>query len=97
MSAPSVFHAQGFSIGVKLRLSPTMRHEWQARSIGSVITALDGYGGEDFVMVDAAVASEIAADCAFHADPKAIDASPGERAAYRALGAAIAKAIGGAA
>lgn len=79
------FQARGFAIGTRLKLSPTMRNEWQVRGIGDVIPALDGYAGEEAVLVDAAVLKEIAADCRFYIDPKAVDATAGERAAYRAL------------
>lgn len=81
----TTFNAKGFSIGVALKVSPTIQHEWMARSIGGVIPALDGYAGEDVVVVDHATAVEIAEDCEWYADPKAVDATPGERAAYRAL------------
>ncbi|ABD72068.1 hypothetical protein Rfer_4382 (plasmid) [Rhodoferax ferrireducens T118] len=37
------------------------------------------------IEVEPPVAAEIRADCAFYIDPKAVDATAGERAAYRAL------------
>lgn len=81
----SEFYARGFSVGIRLTLSDKIQHEWQVRSIGGVIPALDGYSGERTVYVDHGVAREIVADCEFYADPKAIDATAGERRAYKAL------------
>ncbi|WP_096697632.1 hypothetical protein [Polaromonas sp. AER18D-145] len=56
------------------------------RGISDVIPALgavDWTSGQ--VKVSAEVAREIAADCEFYIDPKAVDATAGERAAYRGL------------
>ena len=92
-----VFHARGFMVGVKLLLSPAIRNEWESRCIGDVIPALRDYAGERAVLVDRSTLAEIKADCEFYVDPKAVDAAPGERAAYRALlkqCAAIAQATG---
>ena len=70
-----------------LKISPSIRNEWQVRSIGDVIPALNSlpWGVRSVVHVDAQTAKEIHADCAFYIDPKAVDASVGERSAYRAL------------
>ena len=87
------FNAKGFSIGIKLSLSPTIRREWQTRCIADAVPALDGYAGEAAVMVDHATALEIAKDCDWYADPKAVDATPGERSAYRTSGKQIREAM----
>lgn len=87
------FHAKGFSIGIKLSLSPTIRREWQSRCIADVVPALDGYEGQAAAMVDHTTALEIAKDCEWYADPKAVDATAGERAAYRALAKQIKEAL----
>lgn len=89
----TTFHAKGFSVGIALKVPPTIRREWMTRCIADVIPALDGYGGEAVVMVDHAVAAEIAGDCEFYADPKAVDATAGERAAYRAFGKQVRLAL----
>ena len=70
-----------------LKISPSIRNEWQVRSIGDVIHGLNSIAWETqpVVQVDEATAQEIHADCAFYIDPKAVDASVGERSAYRAL------------
>ena len=70
---------------VFLSLSPAMRHEWHSRCIGDAIQGLAEYSGQPAVTVDESTAREIAADCRHYIDPRAIDASPAERAAYRAL------------
>ena len=68
-----------------IKLSPTMQHEWHSRCIGDVISGLADYNGQPTVTVDDDTAREIAADCRHYINPRAIDASPAERAAYRAL------------
>lgn len=70
-----------------LKISLSIRNEWQVRSIGDVIPALNSlpWKTESVIHVDAQTAKEIHADCAFYVDPKAVDASIGERSAYRAL------------
>jgi hypothetical protein len=70
-----------------LKITPTMRNEWQVRGITDVIPALANLPWEtqNAVEVDATTAKEIRADCAWYIDPKAVDATAGERAAYRAL------------
>lgn len=68
-----------------IKLSPTMQHEWHSRCIGDVIPGLANYSGQPTVTVDDDTAREIADDCRHYINPRAIDASPGERAAYRAL------------
>lgn len=70
---------------MKLRLSATMRREWEVRCIADVIPGLDGWRGELELELDERTAGEIARDCRFYMDPRCIDASAGERAAYRAL------------
>ena len=81
----NTFHAKGAQIGVQINLSPTIQNEWQTRCIGDVVPALADYAGEASVLVDHAVLEEIKADCRFYINPKAVDATPGERSAYRAL------------
>lgn len=68
-----------------LKLSPTIQREWQSRCIADVIPALDGYEGQPTVTVDDSTAAEIADDCRHYINPRAVDATSGERAAYRAL------------
>lgn len=71
---------------MRLRISPTIAAEWDTRCIGDVIPALadiDYSGGA--IEVSPEVAAEIADDCRFYIDPKAVDATGAERAAYRAL------------
>jgi hypothetical protein len=70
---------------MRLLLSHTIRREWQVRCIGDVVPGLAAYGGEAYVDIDANTAQDIAADCRFQADPKAIDQPPGVRLAYEAL------------
>jgi hypothetical protein len=70
---------------VRLKLSPTIRAEWETRCIGDVIPALANYAGAECVEVTADTARAIAADCAHYVNPRAVDATLGERAAYRAL------------
>ena len=70
---------------MRLLLSHTIRHEWQVRCIGDVVPGLAAYGGEAHVDIDAHTAQDIAADCRFQADPKAIDQPSGVRLAYEAL------------
>ena len=68
-----------------LRISPVIAREWQARCIADVIPALSIWDGAAKLEVDAATASEIASDCRFYIDPKAVDATGAERTAYRGL------------
>jgi hypothetical protein len=71
---------------MKLKISPAIAAEWDTRCIGEVVPALadiDYHNGA--IEVSSEAAAEIAADCAFYIDPKAVDATAGERAAYRAL------------
>jgi len=71
---------------IKLKITPAISNEWQVRCISDVIPALDGVdwtAGQ--IEVSAEVAREIAADCEFYINPKAVDATAGERAAYRGL------------
>lgn len=71
---------------INLRLSETIRNEWRVRCIGDVIPSLEGVcWDKPIASVTETTAREILADCEFYADPKAVDATPGERAAYRAL------------
>jgi hypothetical protein len=68
-----------------LKLSPTIQREWHSRCIGDVIPGLTDYRGQATVNVDDITAKEIADDCKHYINPRAIDASPAERAAYKAL------------
>jgi len=68
-----------------LQISPAIANEWNVRCIGDVIPALSTWDGAAKLEVDAATANEIASDCRFYIDPKAIDATGAERAAYRGL------------
>ena len=70
-----------------LKITTSIRNEWLVRSIGDVVPALNSiaWETESVIQVDAQTAKEIHADCAFYIDPRAVDASVGERAAYRAL------------
>ena len=70
---------------MKLSLSKVIVQEWQSRCIGDVIPTLRDWRGSPTVVVDDKTAREIAEDCLWYADPKAVDATPGERAAYRGL------------
>lgn len=71
---------------ITLKLSPTIQHEWAARGIGGVIPELDSIPlYQEVIVVTEACCREIMADCAFYMDPKAVDATIGERKAYRAL------------
>ena len=72
---------------MRLKITPAMRSEWQVRGITDVIPALAElpWEAENAVEVDAGTANEIRADCAWYINPKAVDATVGERAAYRAL------------
>lgn len=81
---------------MRLKITPTMRNEWQVRGITDVIPALAElpWEAEDTVEVDTATANEIRADCAWYIDPKAVDATAGERAAYRAMLRQIDAALG---
>lgn len=75
------------SENMRLIISPTIHNEWQVRSIGDVIPSLNTIPWEEraTIEVDAVTADEIRADCEFYIDPKAVDATIGERAAYRGL------------
>jgi len=81
---------------MRLKITPTMRNEWQVRAITDVIPALANLPWEtaNEVDVDTATANEIRADCAWYIDPKAVDATAGERAAYRAMLRQIDGALG---
>ncbi len=70
-----------------LKITDALRNEWQVRSIGDVVPALNAlpWETEAVIQVDTKTAREIHADCALYIDPKAVDASVGERAPYRAL------------
>lgn len=72
---------------MRLVITPTIRNEWMTRCISDVVPALADLPWETApaVEIEPAVAAEIRADCVFHIDPKAVDATAGERAAYRAL------------
>lgn len=79
---------------VKLRISATICNEWDTRCIGDVIPELSGINYyQSAITVSNEVAKQIAADCEFYMDPKAVDATAGERAAYRALRNQIAAAL----
>jgi hypothetical protein len=71
----------------RLKMSAKMRYEWQVRCIADVIPALADGAAWDVptFATDRATVEAIAADCEHMADPRAVDASPGERAAYRGL------------
>lgn len=79
-----------------LKITPTMRNEWQVRDIAAVIPTLAELPWETAkeVEVDTRTANEIRADCAWYIDPKAVDATVGERAAYRAMLRQIDAALG---
>ena len=81
---------------MRLKITPTMRNEWQVRSITDVIPALAELPWEtsNVVDVDTRIANEIRADCAWYIDPKAVDATAGERAAYRSMPRQIDAALG---
>lgn len=71
---------------VKLRLSAAIRNEWDVRCIGDVIPALASVDySQPVIEVSEQTARAIADDCRFYMDPAAVDATLGERAAYRAL------------
>lgn len=72
---------------MQLRITPAIRNEWLSRGIGDVVPALEilPWHSDSAIEVDAQTAQQIRADCAFYIDPNAVDASVGERAAYRAL------------
>lgn len=70
----------------KLRISSAMQNEWDVRCIGDVIPGLRGVDySSGAIEVSDDVLAAIAADCTHYIDPKAVDATVGERAAYRAL------------
>ena len=70
-----------------LRITPVIRNEWQTRCIADVVPALDAlpWFEQSVINVTTETALAIRADCEFYVDPKAVDATAGERAAYRAL------------
>lgn len=72
---------------MRLAITPTIRNEWMSRCITDVVPALADlpWNTAPVIEVGPAVAAEIRADCAFYIDPKAVDATAGERSAYRAL------------
>lgn len=72
---------------MRLTITPAIRNEWMTRCISDVVPALADLPWETdpAIEVKPAVAAEIRADCVFYIDPKAVDATAGERAAYRAL------------
>lgn len=71
---------------MKLKISSAIANEWMSRGIGEVIPALDGLDYDSGTIdVPPSVVREIAEDCRFYIDPKAVDATVGERSAYRAL------------
>lgn len=72
---------------MKLRITPFITNEWSVRAIGDVIPALESAlaSTPGTIEVSGEVAEQIAADCEFYVDPKAIDATGAERAGYRAL------------
>ena len=71
---------------MRLRITRAIASEWDTRGITDVIPALRGIDyTQGSIEVDPETAAEIADDCRFYIDPQAIDATAGERAAYRAL------------
>ncbi len=72
---------------ISIRISDMIRNEWQTRGITDIVPMLANLAWEtsDVIKVDLKAAAEIRADCEFYIDPKAVDATLGERAAYRAL------------
>lgn len=70
---------------MQLNLSTKITNEWQVRCIGDVVPALADFSGEKKIEVDIATAKEIMADCEFYMDATALDTTPSERKAYRAL------------
>jgi hypothetical protein len=70
-----------------MNITETMRNEWRARCIADVVPALADvpWESQSVIAVDDCTAREIERDCAFYIDPKAVDATAVERAAYRAL------------
>jgi hypothetical protein len=78
---------------IKLKLSPAMQNEWQTRCIGDVVPALADWDGSLSLTVTEQTAREIAADCEFYINPKAVDATVGERSAYRCLLRQVQKAL----
>ncbi len=77
-----------------LHISPAIANEWNVRCIGDVIPALADQSIEaGKLQVSEPVLREILADCKFMVDPKCVDASAAERAAYRGLLQQIEKQI----
>ena len=80
-----------------LRISPTIANEWSVRCIGDIIPALaDTIVVPGNLQVSKTTLRDILADCRFMADPKAIDATPSERRAYRSLFEQCERALAGA-
>jgi hypothetical protein len=78
--------AEDGSRKVRLKLSAAIRNEWAVRCIGDVVPALASIDyDQPEIEVGELAAREIAADCRFYIDPQAVDATAGERSAYRAL------------
>jgi hypothetical protein len=78
--------ASGKEPNMRLSISDSIVNEWQTRAISDVIPRLadiDFTNGA--IEVDDALAQEIAADCRWYIDPDAVEATVGERSAYRAL------------
>lgn len=71
---------------ISLKLSPTIQHEWAARSIGGTIPELDIAAPYPAVIqVSEQCCREIAEDCRFYLDPNGPETTVGERSAYRSL------------
>lgn len=71
---------------ISLKLSSTIQHEWEARSIGDTIPELDiSERYPPVIKVSEQCCREIVADCRFALDPNGPETTVGERSAYRAL------------
>lgn len=72
---------------MKLKLTPSLRNEWEVRCIEDVVPSLATiqWRSASVIEVDDSTAAEIKADCEFYIDPDAVDATVGERSTYRAL------------
>lgn len=79
---------------MKLTISKAIELEWDNRCISDVIPGLAGvdYSASE-IEVAPDVAREIVADCLHYENPRAVDATVGERSAYRALRRQIEKAL----
>jgi hypothetical protein len=73
---------------MKIKISPTIAHEYAVRSI---FNCVQGPGVYD---LDAAQVAELKADAEFYTHPDGPDTTIGERSAYRGLLIQIAKAEG---